>query len=222
METVIRRKRSCPVWVAIEHIFGMATTKYDLKRMLESDRVSRGEKRSHPRWIGDDIWKYQIILRKYEYWLNQPSGIISKLVRSYWRYHYYKQSIRLNFEIPPFVFAAGLSIAHRGPIIVNPNARIGENCRVHSGVNIGTAAGTQAAAPKLGNNCYIGPGAKLFGAIEVADGVAIAAQAVVHRSCEESNVTLGGVPARIIARKGASDNIIAGTATYDDVTNSRR
>lgn len=187
---------------------------YDLARMLESDRLSRGEKRRRPRLVGDDIWKYQIILRHYEHWISRR-GLLAKIIRGYWHYHYYKQSIRLNFEIPPFVFGAGLSIAHRGPIIINPNARIGENCRVHSGVNIGTAAGTQNAAPVLGRNCYIGPGAKLFGAVRIADGVVIAAQAVVHRSCDRKDVTLGGVPAKVIAEKGAADYIIAGSDLYD-------
>lgn len=192
---------------------------YDLSRMLEADRLSRGEKRIHPRLIGDDIWKYQIILRHYEYWIGKR-GLFAKLVRSYWHYRYYKQSIRLNFEIPPFVFDAGLSIAHRGPIIINPNARIGENCRVHSCVNIGTAAGTQNSAPVLGKDCYIGPGAKLFGAIRIANGVAIAAQSVVNKSCESEGVTLGGVPARIIAERGSRDYIIAGTTIYDQTAGS--
>lgn len=190
----------------------MAT--YDLRRMLEADRLSRGERRQKPRLVGDDIWKYQIILRHYEYWLTQR-GSWATLVRGYWHYRYYKESIRLNFEIPPFVFGAGLSIAHRGPIIVNPNARIGENCRVHSCVNIGTAAGTQNAAPTLGDDCYIGPGAKLFGPIQIANGVAIAAQAVVNKSCDRANVTLAGVPASVISDRGAEDYIIAGSRLAD-------
>lgn len=189
-------------------------TSYDLRRMLEADRLSRGERRQRPRLLGDDIWKYQIILRRYEHWLTRR-GPWASLVRGYWHYRYYKESIRLNFEIPPFVFGAGLSIAHRGPIIVNPNARIGENCRIHSCVNIGTAAGTQNAAPVLGDDCYIGPGAKLFGPIRIARGVAIAAQAVVNKSCDREHVTLAGVPATVIAERGAEDYIIAGSRLVD-------
>ncbi len=104
----------------------------------------------------------------------------------------------------------GLSLAHRGPVIINPHARIGKNCRIHSGVNIGTNAGTQGEAPVIGDNCYLGPGAKLFGLIKVADGIAIAAQAVVNKSWEEPNVTLGGVPARVISQKSALPYIIDG------------
>lgn len=185
--------------------------------MLEADRLSRGERRRRPRIFGDDIWKYQIILRKYEFWLSKPVSILSRTIKLYYHYKYYTQSIRLNFEIPTFVCGAGLSIAHRGPIIINPNTKIGENCRIHSGVNIGTAAGTQSAAPVIGDNCYIGPGAKLFGPIYVADGIAIAAQAVVHRSCLKQNVTLGGVPATVISNKGALEYIIKGADIYDKI-----
>ena len=119
-------------------------------------------------------------------------------------------AIRLNFEIPPFVAGPGLSLAHRGPVIINPHARIGRNCRIHSGVNIGTNAGTQDQAPTIGDNCYLGPGVKLFGLIQIADGTAIAAQAVVNRSCAQPNVTLGGIPARVISQKSALPYLIDG------------
>lgn len=71
------------------------------------------------------------------------------------------------------------------------------------GVNIGTAAGTSGCAPQIGNNVYIGPGAKIFGPIHIADGIAIGANAVVNKDCLQENVTLRGVPARIISYKGS-------------------
>ena len=112
--------------------------------------------------------------------------------------------VKCNFTIPLNTFKKGLSIAHIGPIIVNGSARIGENCRIHVGVNIGTAAGASGDAPQIGNNVYIGPGAKLFGLIHIADGVAIGANAVVNKDCLQENVALGGVPAKIINYKGSN------------------
>jgi len=117
----------------------------------------------------------------------------------------------LNFEIPPNVIGPGLSLAHRGPVIVNPAASIGENCRIHSCVNIGTSAGGQREAPTIGNDVYIGPGAKIFGPIKIADRVAIAAQAVVNRSFCESDITIGGIPAVKLSEKSAAPYIIRGT-----------
>jgi serine O-acetyltransferase len=185
-------------------------TRHRLLYFLEADRIALGIKRRSPRLIGDDIWKYQRALRHYEYWLSRPKQIFSLLPRLFWRYRYYKLGLLLNFEIPPFVAGPGLSLAHRGPIIINPHARIGKNCRIHSCVNIGTAAGTQNQAPHIGDNCYIGPGAKIFGAIQIGDGVAIAAQSVVNKSCAESYVTLGGITARVISQKNALSYIIDG------------
>ncbi|HMP14590.1 MAG TPA: hypothetical protein PKD70_11975, partial [Saprospiraceae bacterium] len=48
------------------------------------------------------------------------------------------------------------------------------------------------------NNVYIGPGAKIFGAIQIADNVAIGANAVVNKTFGESGVVIGGVPAKVI------------------------
>lgn len=177
---------------------------------LEADKLSLNMKLLRPRLFGDDIWKYQRSLRFYEYWLTRKKSLLTRLFRFYWRYRYYNLGIRLGFEIPPFVVGPGLSLAHRGPIIMNPHVRIGKNCRIHSGVNLGTAAGTQDQAPEIGDNCYIGPGAKIFGRIKLAEGTVIAAQAVVNKSFSEGNVTLGGIPAKIISHKGAHSYLIDG------------
>jgi serine O-acetyltransferase len=167
--------------------------------------------RRRPRLFGDDIWKYQRVLRRYEHALNCLRGPLSWPIRFFWRYRYYKYSIRLNFEIPPNVAGPGLSLAHRGPVIVNPGARIGANCRIHSCVNIGTAAGGQREAPSIGDDVYIGPGAKIFGPIVIADRIAVAAQAVVNRSFEEPDITIGGIPAKKLSQRSAAEYIIRGT-----------
>lgn len=99
----------------------------------------------------------------------------------------------------------GLSIARVGPIVVSPYARIGRNCRIHVGVNIGTRAGVPDGAPTIGDDVYIGPGAKLFGRIEVADRIAVGANAVVNKSFGEPGISIGGVPAKKISDKGNPD-----------------
>lgn len=182
----------------------------DLIYYLDADRIALGLVRIKPRTFGDDIWKYQRALRHYEYWLSRPKSILSLLPRVWWHYRYHKLSIRLGFEIPPFVAGPGLSLAHRGPVIVNSHARIGRNCRIHSGVNIGSAAGDHNHAPIIGDNCYLGPGAKLFGRIEILDGTAVGANAVVNKSFGAKNITLGGIPARVISNKSALPYVIDG------------
>lgn len=189
----------------------MIRNRADLRFFLAADRLSLGMMRRRPRLFGDDIWKYQRVLRRYEHALNCRRGAWFWPIRFFWRYRYYKYGIRLNFEIPPNVVGPGLSLAHRGPVIVNPGARIGANCRIHSCVNIGTEAGGQREAPSIGDDVYIGPGAKLFGAIVIADRIAVAAQAVVNRSFEEPDITIGGIPAKKLSQRSAAEYIIRGT-----------
>ena len=71
-------------------------------------------------------------------------------------------SVRLGFSVPLNVFGPDLSIAHYGTIVVNPNCQIGSFCRIHANTNLGVSAGYKEA-PRLGNRCYIGPGAILCG-----------------------------------------------------------
>lgn len=67
----------------------MITSKENLKQYLEQDRVALHIERKKPRIIGDEIWKFQIALRKYEYYLNVSGGMLHKLkmILAYLRYH---------------------------------------------------------------------------------------------------------------------------------------
>lgn len=108
---------------------------------------------------------------------------------------------RFGFTIPINVIDKGLVIPHRGTIIINPHAVIGENCTIHAGVNIGAATGTKYDAPKIGKNVFIGPGVKIFGNITIADNIAIGANSVVNKSFHESGITIAGVPAKKVSNK---------------------
>lgn len=50
--------------------------------------------------------------------------------------------------------------------------------------------------PVLGDNVYIGPGAKIFGKIQIADGCKVGANAVVNKSFLVKKSILVGVPAQ--------------------------
>jgi serine O-acetyltransferase len=119
------------------------------------------------------------------------------------RFRYEHLSMKLGFTIPLNVFGPGLSIAHRGTIVVNSGTKVGANCRLHVCVNIGTAANDSNAAPAIGNNVYIGPGVKIFGKITIADDIAIGANAVVNKSFVEPSITIAGIPARKISGAGS-------------------
>lgn len=180
----------------------MICSKNDLQEYLQSDKMALGRKGKYPQ-ITDYIWKYEILLRKCEYINN---CVRSPFLRFLWggviRYRRSVLGSKCGFSIPINTVGKGLCIAHIGPIIINPHASIGENCRVHVGVNIGADARIHDAAPTIGNRVYIGPGAKIFGNVQIADGIAVGANAVVNKSFLEPDISIAGVPARKISDEG--------------------
>lgn len=172
----------------------MIQSKSDLYEYLEADRVHLGYQYKKPRFR-DIVWKYEIYLRKCEYYNNTSGGIIHKIMGKYCRLKWNVLGLLCGFSIGLNCFEKGLSISHIGTIVVNHDARIGENCRLHVCVNIGTGS------PVIGNNVYIGPGAKIFGKIKIADGISIGANAVVNKDFKEKGKTIVGVPAHYIESK---------------------
>lgn len=148
------------------------------------------------------IWDFIVTLRKLEYYTNCPT-LLNKIRKLYTHLRFRKLSMRLGFSIPINVFGPGLSIPHYGPIIVNPNAKIGRNCRIHVGTNIGMH---KDQAPTIGDNVYIGPGAILFGGIEIANNVSIGANATVTKSITEENAVVVGSCSSIIKHYSPSWN----------------
>ncbi|HOT95242.1 MAG TPA: serine acetyltransferase [Methanoregulaceae archaeon] len=187
------------------------TSRKEYEFYLEADRLSLEIPRRRPRLFGDEIWKFQRLLRTMEYTLNCRRSLLWRPYLSFLSIRFHRMSMRLGYTIPPNVFGPGLAIAHRGTIVVNSCARVGANCRLHVGVNIGTSAGTERVAPTIGDNVYIGPGAIIFGRIQIADGVAIGANSVVNRSFTDPFITIAGAPARKISDHGTEGLVIRGT-----------
>jgi serine O-acetyltransferase len=73
--------------------------------------------------------------------------------------------------------------------------RIGANLWVHQGVTVGWDYRGQRR-PIVGDNVFIGAGAKVLGAITVCDGAQIGANAVVVRDVP-AGATAVGIPAQI-------------------------
>lgn len=187
----------------------MIDSKETLKRYLEQDKLALGRRGdSKPRLFGDEIWKFEILLRKVEYYINCKSGVFATIVRKYYKFRFHNLSVKLGFSIPPNVFAEGLAIPHYGTIVVHANAKIGRNCRLQEGVNIGATSGSHEAAV-IGDNCFFGSGAKIIGAVKIADDVAVGAGAVVTKDIAEPGTTWAGIPAKKISDKNSHDNLCA-------------
>jgi serine O-acetyltransferase len=185
----------------------MITSKEDYIAYLKADLKSLNRKDNFRVRHFDPIVRFQRLLRKLEYLVNCKKSKIRIKINEILFNH---MSVKLGFTIPLNIFGPGLSIAHRGTIVINGATRVGANCRIHVCVNIGTAAGYSNKAPTIGDNCYIGPGAKLFGPIILGDNIAIGANAVVNKSYPEGNVILGGVPAKVIAEGNSLSLLIQG------------
>ncbi len=180
----------------------MITDKASYRYYLERDlKAYQLEKLSFYNYCWMDSLRFQRRLRKIEYLNNvKRKNIFCRIQLILLEISNHHLATRLGFSVPKNVFGAGLCFVHYGTIVVSARAKIGENCRIHPSTSIGDYNGV----PTIGDNVYIGPGAKIFGNITIGNNVAIGANAVVNSDIPD-NVTVGGIPAKIISQKSSID-----------------
>jgi serine O-acetyltransferase len=194
----------------------MIQSKNDYIFYLKADQIalSRADPLlTRPRPFQDEIWRFERQLRKVEFFENCKKNRLGHISGLWARFTLEKLSVTLGFTISPNCFGPGLSIAHRGTIVVHPRAKIGENCRIHQCVTIGDVpyVAHDNKAPRIGNNVFIGPGTVIVGNVYIADGVAIGANSYVDRSFEEPNITIAGCPAKKVSQKGSANYLVHAT-----------
>ncbi|MGB0382949.1 MAG: serine O-acetyltransferase [Alphaproteobacteria bacterium] len=111
-----------------------------------------------------------------------------------------------NVDIhPACVLGKGLMIDHAHNIVIGETARVGNDCSILHGVTLGGTGKIRGDRhPKIGNGVMIGAGAKILGNVEIGNCVRIAAGSVVTKDVV-SNVTVAGVPAKIIGDAGCDE-----------------
>ena len=184
----------------------MINSKNDYLKYLKQDKLALGKNYKSPKLVHDEIWRFEILLRKTEYYVNCKKTFIGKLYSKVLQFLYYKKRLKYNTYIPLNVFGPGLSIAHFGSIIVNGNAKSRKNCRIQDSVTIGATNGA-SDAPVLGDNIFIGSGARIIGKVNIASDIAIGSNAVVVNNFNESGITIGGVPAKKISDNNSHSNL---------------
>lgn len=186
----------------------MITTKEQLKEYLIQDAKACNHTGIKPRFLGDELWKFQYSLRNLDYQTNRTNkSIISSILRIYWRLRYHSLSIKLNLTISDETqIGKGFSIAHYGNVLIPSTSVIGDNFRIHDGVCIGATNGDSKTA-MIGNNVFIATGAKIIGDVHIADDVAIGANAVVVKDIDIPGTTWGGVPAKLISYNNSHANL---------------
>jgi len=112
---------------------------------------------------------------------------------------------KFGISIPPKTqIGSGFYIGHFGGIVVNAKSVIGKNCNISHGVTLGKGNRRKNKGyPVLGDNVYIGPGAKIIGAVKIGDHVAIGANCVVTKDVPDHAVVVG-VPGKVISQEGSS------------------
>lgn len=112
----------------------------------------------------------------------------------------YKYGISISYRTR---IGAGLYIRHFGGIVVNQKAIIGKNCNLSHQTTVGRVnRGPQIGTPVIGDNVYVGPGAKVIGDIVCGNNVAIGANCVVTKDIPDNSVVVG-IPGKIISSKGS-------------------
>jgi serine O-acetyltransferase len=154
------------------------------------------------RFLSTPGFRYTALLRFYAY--ARTAGWCQLGVRQMTVLLLHRYSIRFGIDISRDArIGSGLYIGHFGGIVVNAAVVIGDNCNLSQGVTLGQVnRGPKAGCPSIGDNVYIGPGAKIIGCIHVGDNAAIGANAVVVEDVPP-HVAVGGVPARVISDAGS-------------------
>lgn len=159
-------------------------------------------------WIERFIKSEQYYIRTYMKYLRSEEYYTFIKPHKILRYYYQRKKnllgSRLGFFIHAGNFGAGLKLYHYGSVIVHPQAKIGKNCTIHGNCCIGSKGGFPDTPPRIADSVDIGQGAQILGDIMLADGVKIGAGAIVTKSVSESNVTVVGIPARVVKRKEGS------------------
>lgn len=100
------------------------------------------------------------------------------------------------------VIGPGLLMPHPICIVIGGNARIGSGCKIMQGVSIGGSLGKKRengqSQPIIGNNVFIGAGAKILGPVIIGDDVIIGANAVVTKDVPSGSKALG-IPAKVFS-----------------------
>lgn len=106
-------------------------------------------------------------------------------------------------EVSPFTTPHGLA-----GIFISYGARVGQGCTIYHQVTIGSNTLPDSrgqGAPVIGNNVYIGAGAKIIGNVTVGDNARIGANAVVTFDVP-ANATVVQEAPRVILHDAPRDN----------------
>jgi len=115
------------------------------------------------------------------------------------RYICEKTKRKTGIEIHPgAVIGKGLFIDHGSGVVIGETAKVGNDVTMFHGATLGgTGKEKGKRHPTVGDNVFIGSGAKVLGNIYIGNNVKIGANAVVLNNVED-NSTVVGIPAKVV------------------------
>lgn len=118
-------------------------------------------------------------------------------------------SHRTQIQIPARTsIGEGFYIGHLGRIIIHPDAKLGRNINIGTGVTIGMEnRGKRKGTPEISDDCWIGTNAVIVGNVKIGSDVLIAPLSYVNFDVPDHSVVVGN-PGRIIPKENATADYI--------------
>lgn len=102
----------------------------------------------------------------------------------------------------------GFYIGHLGRVIIHPDAVLGKNVNIATGVTIGMEnRGKRKGVPQIGDECWIGTNAVIVGNVKIGSDVLIAPLTYVNFDVPDHSIVIGN-PGKIIPKENATKDYI--------------
>lgn len=130
-------------------------------------------------------------------------------LKAFYSYRLLRLSYKTQIQIPARTrIGEGFYIGHLGRVIIHPDAVLGKNINIATGVTIGMEnRGARKGAPTISDNCWIGTNAVIVGNVKIGSDVLIAPLSYVNFDVPDHSIVVGN-PARIISKENATADYI--------------
>lgn len=154
-----------------------------------------------------------MIAFRFGQWLDSQPSLLRLLLQPIYFVLNGLVKIMWGIELPrSATIGPGFYIGHFGGITIAPGVVIGRNCNISQHITIGLSGqGGKAGVPKIGDNVYIAPGARLFGKISIGDNVKIGANAVVYKDIPDNAIVVLDPGFKIVSYRGNRGSLEDGT-----------
>ncbi len=130
-------------------------------------------------------------------------------LKAFYTFRLLNLSKKTQIQIPARTsIGEGFYIGHLGRVIIHPDAKLGKNVNVGTGVTIGMEnRGKRRGAPTISDDCWIGTNSVIVGKVHIGSDVLIAPLTFVNFDVPDHSIVVGN-PAKIISKENATTEYI--------------